>query len=198
MANGLRPHCVRDFGLRGTNGGSGRRWDHGGAGIRDGSRAADHDRDYDDENQPGADRRLGHRRPHLCRLATQLRRSAPSGAARWTLPHLQPKRFTLARLGLRRRSAIDTGEPRRGCHSFRSTEDGDFAARRGVVRMPRLVGSYLLTPVPEGGTHVVYTVDSDPGGSLPPWLVRQAGKDLPYWTLKNLKERAEAAPPPSE
>lgn len=80
---------------------------------------------------------------------------------------------------------------------FRSTEDANLVVPRGVVRMPRLFGSYELTPV-EGGTQVVYTVDSDPGGSLPLWLVRQASKDLPYMTLKNLQERAEAGPPPKD
>jgi len=80
---------------------------------------------------------------------------------------------------------------------FRSTDDANFGVPSGVVRMPRLIGSYVLTPTDGGGTHVVYTVDSDPGGSLPAWLVRQAGKDLPYFTLKNLQERAEAGPPPS-
>ena len=79
---------------------------------------------------------------------------------------------------------------------FRSTEDVNLEVPRGVVRMPRLIGSYVLTPVAAGGTHVVYTVDSDPGGSLPAWLVRQAGKDLPYFTLVNLQERAEAGLPP--
>ena len=81
---------------------------------------------------------------------------------------------------------------------FRSTKDADLDTPRGVVRMPRLHGSYVLTPTAEGGTHVIYTVDSDPGGSLPAWLIKQAGKDLPYRTLKNLKERAEAGPAPAE
>jgi len=79
---------------------------------------------------------------------------------------------------------------------FQSTEDADLAVPRGVIRMPRLFGSYELTPV-EGGAHVVYTVDSDPGGSLPAWLVRRASKDLPYFTLKKLQERAESGPPPA-
>ena len=81
---------------------------------------------------------------------------------------------------------------------FRSTEDANFDIPRGVVRMPHLVGSYVLTPIAEGGTHVVYTVDSDPGGSLPTWLIKQASKDLPYRTLKNLQERAEVGPPPAK
>jgi hypothetical protein len=78
---------------------------------------------------------------------------------------------------------------------FRSTTEEDVPIARGVVRMPRLVGSYDLRPV-EGGTRVVYTVDSDPGGNLPAWLVIQVGKNLPYNTLLNLRERAEAGPPP--
>lgn len=80
---------------------------------------------------------------------------------------------------------------------FRSTDDARLEIPRGVVRMPRLFGSYDLKPVEGGGTHVVYTVDSDPGGSLPAWLVRQASKDLPYFTLKSLQELAEAGPPPA-
>jgi len=78
---------------------------------------------------------------------------------------------------------------------FRSTTEENVPVVRGVVRMPRLVGSYDLRPV-EGGTRVVYTVDSDPGGRLPAWLVRRASKNLPYHTLENLRERAEAGPPP--
>ena len=79
---------------------------------------------------------------------------------------------------------------------FQSTEDANVDVLSGVVRMPRLVGSYVLTPAAEGATRVVYTVDSDPGGSLPAWLVKQAAKDLPYRTLKNLQERVEVGPPP--
>ena len=80
---------------------------------------------------------------------------------------------------------------------FRSTTEESLPVVPGVVRMPRLVGSYDLRPV-EGGTRVVYTVDSDPGGRLPAWLVKQATKDLPYFTLENLRERAEMGPPPGD
>jgi hypothetical protein len=79
---------------------------------------------------------------------------------------------------------------------FQSTKDAKLAVPSGVVRMPRLIGSYDLTPE-ASGTKVVYTVDSDPGGSLPTWLVRQASKDLPYLTLKNLQARVASGPPPS-
>jgi len=79
---------------------------------------------------------------------------------------------------------------------FENTTTPEVPPVDGVVRMRRLVGSYALRP--EGtGTHVVYTLDSDPGGSRPGWLVRQASTDLPYYTLRNLRERAEAGPPPA-
>jgi hypothetical protein len=79
---------------------------------------------------------------------------------------------------------------------FHSTDEAKLAVPSGVVRMPRLVGSYDLTPE-ASGTKVVYTVDSDPGGSLPGWLVRQASKDLPYETLKKLEQKVASGPPPS-
>ena len=78
---------------------------------------------------------------------------------------------------------------------FRSTTEEKLPATRGVVRMPRLAGSYDIRPV-EGGTRVVYTVDSDPGGNLPDWLVRRASRNLPYNTLRDLRTRAESGPPP--
>jgi len=79
---------------------------------------------------------------------------------------------------------------------FHDTTEADVPAVSGVVRMPRLVGSYDLRP-DGSGTRVVYTLDSDPGGRLPDWLVKQASKDLPYHTLHNLRERAESGPPPA-
>ncbi|MDG2335026.1 MAG: START domain-containing protein [Myxococcota bacterium] len=78
---------------------------------------------------------------------------------------------------------------------FQSIDDDSVPRPRGSVRMKNLKGSYELTPV-EGGTAVVYTVDSDPGGNLPGWLVRDASKDLPLQTLKKLRSRAESGPPP--
>lgn len=80
---------------------------------------------------------------------------------------------------------------------FENVQDDSVTVPRGVVRMVRLVGSYLLTPSPEGGTDVIYTLDSDPGGKIPAWLVRQASKDLPYNTLRNLREKVESGPPPA-
>lgn len=75
---------------------------------------------------------------------------------------------------------------------FRSTEEVELAEVSSVVRMPRLEGHYVLTPLESGGTRIEYRLDSDPGGSLPGWLVKQASRNLPYFTLKNLRERVES------
>jgi hypothetical protein len=80
---------------------------------------------------------------------------------------------------------------------FHNTTDANAPVVGGVVRMPRLIGSYDLSPNGTG-TQIVYTLDSDPGGSLPEWLAKQASKDLPYYTLRNLRDRAESGPPPRE
>ncbi|MFT5694793.1 MAG: hypothetical protein ACI9QQ_000768 [Myxococcota bacterium] len=79
---------------------------------------------------------------------------------------------------------------------FRNTTDDAMPPNKDSVRMRHLFGSYLLTPV-EDGTQVIYTVDSDPGGSLPGWLVRQASKELPLNTLRKLRERAQLGMPPA-
>lgn len=79
---------------------------------------------------------------------------------------------------------------------FNNIEDDSVKVPKGVVRMVHLSGSYRLTPSLDGGTDVVYTLDSDPGGKIPTWLVKQASKDMPYNTLKNLRERAESGLPP--
>jgi hypothetical protein len=77
---------------------------------------------------------------------------------------------------------------------FEKTEELDVEAV-DTVRMNRLEGYYEMRPV-DGGTRVEYRVDSDPGGRLPSWLVTRASKNLPFFTLRNLRERAEAGLPP--
>jgi hypothetical protein len=60
-----------------------------------------------------------------------------------------------------------------------------------VVRMPKLVGFYKLWQVAPGQTKVLYQVEADIGGSIPKWLAKRAARDLPYVTLRKLRERVE-------
>ena len=56
----------------------------------------------------------------------------------------------------------------------------------GIVRMPRLVGSYLLKPE-ENRTRIAFEIDVEPGGSVPIWLVKMVSLNLPLQTLRNLR-----------
>lgn len=46
-----------------------------------------------------------------------------------------------------------------------------------LVRLPRVHGSWSVTPAADGGCDVVYIVYSEPGGSIPAWMVRGAQID---------------------
>jgi hypothetical protein len=57
----------------------------------------------------------------------------------------------------------------------------------GKVRVPRSNSHWILRPEP-GGVFVTYTLDIDPGGSLPAWLVNMATVDGPYLSFEALKK----------
>lgn len=59
----------------------------------------------------------------------------------------------------------------------------------GVVRMNRLKGYYKLTAESATRTRVQYQVDTDPGGSIPDWVVEAVGEDMPINTLTNLRQQ---------
>ena len=61
----------------------------------------------------------------------------------------------------------------------------------GLVRMPLSDGGWVLTPDANGGTHVSMQFLSDPGGSVPDWMVNVMLNDNPYNTLRNLREMLE-------
>ncbi len=59
----------------------------------------------------------------------------------------------------------------------------------GVVRMPVLEGHWYMVAMGESKSLVEYQVNADPAGELPQWLVEQASKELPMFTLKNLRKQ---------
>ena len=60
-----------------------------------------------------------------------------------------------------------------------------------VVRVPRSAGSTRLRWLSPDKTHVIYELDSDPGGRLPRWLIRWISKDLPSKILRGLKRQVK-------
>jgi hypothetical protein len=64
-------------------------------------------------------------------------------------------------------------------------------AKKGLVRVPSGEGKWILTPQPGGRVAIDYTLRTDPGGSLPPWLVNLFVTAGPKETFNNLKAQLE-------
>lgn len=59
---------------------------------------------------------------------------------------------------------------------------------KGKIRVPRSVAEWKLVPQKNNTTHITYTLDIDPGGSLPAWLVNFASIEGPYLSFIKMKE----------
>lgn len=69
-----------------------------------------------------------------------------------------------------------------------SVSEPDYIpTNKGVVRMRNAHTSWTLIPGPGGWTYVEYYIYSDPGGSLPDWLVNMALDVGPRETIKNIR-----------
>lgn len=62
--------------------------------------------------------------------------------------------------------------------------------RKGVVRLPRNEGSWLVKAQGEGTSYAVYKFSVDPGGSLPGFLANMGQKDAVLDTWKAVEKRA--------
>ncbi len=62
-----------------------------------------------------------------------------------------------------------------------------FPLQEDRIRMPRLQGRWVLTPLSQTQTQVTFQVAAEPGGSIPSWLANQMVVDVPFNTLRNLK-----------
>lgn len=56
-----------------------------------------------------------------------------------------------------------------------------------LVRIDHSEGSWLLTPVSNKEVRVVYTLQVDPGGDLPAWIINSFSARGPVQTFKNLR-----------
>jgi len=78
--------------------------------------------------------------------------------------------------------------------SFSTKEDPSRPPADGHVRMTSVRGHWLLTPTPEGKVTVVYTVYSDPGGAVPPFLAKGSQREAAVDFLKTILARAKSRP----
>ena len=65
--------------------------------------------------------------------------------------------------------------------------------KKGIVRIYRSTGIWKLTPVEKGVIRVEYTLQVDPGGSIPAWLVNLFATTGPYQSLKALRKEVKLA-----
>lgn len=56
------------------------------------------------------------------------------------------------------------------------------------IMIQQSTGSYLLEPMPDGSTRVTWEQFTDPAGNLPVFIVNQLVLNVPFMTLKGLKE----------
>ena len=59
-------------------------------------------------------------------------------------------------------------------NTWRLTDDGCPPVQKGMVRMVKSEGRWLLTPQADGTTMVDYSGVTDPGGALPAWIVNRS------------------------
>ncbi|MEM1220015.1 MAG: START domain-containing protein [Bacteroidota bacterium] len=60
--------------------------------------------------------------------------------------------------------------------------------RDGVVRMTTIDVSWNITPLQNGKSHIIYTLKSDPGGSIPSWAVNFALDNGPIRSMRKFME----------
>ena len=64
---------------------------------------------------------------------------------------------------------------------------GFVPAKKGIVRIDHSSGKWVITPVNKHKMHVVYTLQVDPGGAIPAWLVNMLAAQGPIQSFKKLR-----------
>lgn len=75
---------------------------------------------------------------------------------------------------------------------FSNVSDPGTPEIDGFVRIPRLLGEYDLVALSPTRTRVTYTLDLDPGGSIPGWVAARTARETPLRTLLGLKNQVDA------
>jgi SHS2 domain-containing protein len=70
-------------------------------------------------------------------------------------------------------------------------EPGKIPEKKGVVRIALFDSIWTLRKVKDK-TEVTNEITTDPGGSIPAWLINSVITSGPYSTMLNLKEKAES------
>jgi hypothetical protein len=72
---------------------------------------------------------------------------------------------------------------------FHATTHPSVPERKGIVRMPKMLGMWMFEAVGKNQTKVTYQNLADPGGSLPSGLVNLTVVKMPFVSLTNMREQ---------
>ncbi len=64
---------------------------------------------------------------------------------------------------------------------------GFVPQKKGIVRIDHSSGKWVITPINKHKMHVVYTLQVDPGGAIPAWLVNMFAAQGPTQSFKKLR-----------
>ena len=85
------------------------------------------------------------------------------------------------------RLKIEPIENNRSMIIITESETGILPQLVGRVRVPSSYGKWIVTKGNKNELHIIYTMQIDPGGSVPAWLVNWVCAEAPYRSFKNLK-----------
>jgi len=68
---------------------------------------------------------------------------------------------------------------------------GFVHAKKGIVRISHSKGLWIISPVDKERIKVEYTLQVDPGGALPAWLVNTFAAQGPMESFKNMKRQLQ-------
>jgi hypothetical protein len=63
--------------------------------------------------------------------------------------------------------------------------------QKGKIRVLSLNSIWRFTPLKDGRTEVYFQQHSNPGGSIPSFLVNKLSVEIPFYSLKNLRKMAK-------
>ncbi|HXD76447.1 MAG TPA: START domain-containing protein [Puia sp.] len=66
---------------------------------------------------------------------------------------------------------------------------GYIPAKKGIVRVPKSLERWKVTPLPGGQMSVSYFLQLDPGADAPSWLINAFSTSGPYETFSHLREQ---------
>ena len=71
-------------------------------------------------------------------------------------------------------------------HSSSIAQPDYIPVKKGLVRIPKFESHWIISPRNNGKIHIDYTAISDPGGSIPAWMVNLAITTGPLKTMEKL------------